>query len=174
MLQAWHVVLTQPQQEIATIPRLHWLGVELFVPVIRKRVPSGHARNGKAITRLVARPMFPGYGFVQQRGDGDLDAIRRTRGVFDLLRTANGNFAILPREAVEAIFEQQQAKLREFLKNASARGAGLAAGMSVKVKHGVYTGMVATIDRVDDSKGRIEVLFGMIRHSMPAQMVCAA
>jgi hypothetical protein len=37
---------------------------------------------------------------------------------------------------------------------------------------GVYAGFAAAIAKID-SKGRIEVLGGMIRHELPAEMVVA-
>jgi hypothetical protein len=38
---------------------------------------------------------------------------------------------------------------------------------------GAYAGLVATVDKID-SRGRIEVLLGMIRHTLSADIVVAA
>jgi hypothetical protein len=38
---------------------------------------------------------------------------------------------------------------------------------------GIYSGLVATVDRID-ARGRIDVLFGLIRHTLPIDMVAAA
>ncbi len=44
----------------------------------------------------------------------------------------------------------------------------------VRIDEGsVYSGLIAAVDKVD-AKGRIELLFGMIRHTLPADMVVAA
>ena len=61
----WFVVVAAAQQEITTVWRLHLLGLEMFVPVIRRRIRTGRVRQA-GITRLVARPMFPSYGFIRQ------------------------------------------------------------------------------------------------------------
>ena len=113
----WFVVLVSSQQEITTVWRLHLLGLELFVPVIRRRIKTGRVHNGRAITRLVARPMFIGYGFIRS-GALDIDAIRNVRGVRDLLRNERGEAVTLPHEAVLAVYAKQQEVHGEFLAQA--------------------------------------------------------
>ena len=57
----WFVVLIEPQQEVPTMWRLHEHGRELFVPVIRRRIPTGRkGKNGHRVTRIIPRPMFQG------------------------------------------------------------------------------------------------------------------
>ena len=172
----WYVVLTEPQQAIQAVYRLHELELELFVPIIRKRVPTGRrGRNGQKVTRIMPRPMFPGYGFVRQRGIADLNTLLDVRGVRDVLRI-QGKPAFLPDQAVMAIFKKQIQQQQEWIAEAkSPRRIAFKQGDRVRVDDdgGAYAGMVATVDKVD-GKGRIEVLFGMIRHKLPAEMVVAA
>jgi transcription antitermination factor NusG len=172
----WLVVLTEPQQEIPTVWRLHLLGLEMFTPVIRRRIRTGRIRHGHPVTRLVARPMFPSYGFIRQVGLRDSDQLKRLRGVRDLLRTIDNAPVTLPEAAVNAIFAKQQEIQCDFLASQRRRrfASSFHLGDRVRVDDGgIYTGLVAPVDRID-AKGRIEVLFGMIRHTLPPTMVVAA
>jgi len=168
----WFVVLTHPQQDITTVWRLHELGLEMFVPVIRRRVKTGRiGKNGHKVTRVIAKPMFPGYGFLRMTAD-DVDHIKRTKGVRDFLRNERNTFVTLPHEAVLAVFRKQMEEQQSWLK-----GTGpvrpFKRGDRVRIDEGAYTGVLATIDKID-TKGRIQVLLGMIRHTLPADMVVAA
>jgi hypothetical protein len=172
----WFVVLTQPQQDITTVWRLHELGLEMFVPVVRRRVKTGRTgRNGHKVTRTIAKPMFPGYGFLRETGFG-ADKVLATRGVRDFMRNERGDFVKLPNQAVVAVFRKQVEEHQIWLQEAGARrGAKWKRGDTVRVDAdgGAYAGLLATVDKID-SRGRIEVLLGMIRHTLPADMVVAA
>ena len=168
----WLVVLTEPQQEIPIVWRLHLLGLEMFTPVIRRRIRTGgRLRHGHPVTRLVARPMFPSYGFVRKVEIENSDQLTQVRGVRDVLRASNHTPVTLPHEAVLAIFAKQQEIQGDFLLS-QRRGRFLSqfhTGDRVRVDDdGIYSGLVATVDRID-GKGRVEVLFGMIRHTLPEQ-----
>jgi transcription antitermination factor NusG len=172
----WYVMLVQPQQDLTTVWRLHELGLEMFVPVIRRRVKTGRTgKNGHKVTRVIAKPMFPGYGFLRIRAD-DVDAVKATRGVRDFMRNERGDFVKLPHAAVVAVFRKQMQEQQTWLAETRARaGVAWKHGDQVRVDAdgGAYAGLVATVDRID-TKGRIEVLLGMIRHTLPANIVVAA
>lgn len=172
----WYVVLTAPQTEVRTVWRLHELGLEMFVPVIRKRIKTGRlGRNGHKITRVIARPMFPGYGFLRMT-DRDVEAVKATRGVRDFLRNERNHFVTLPHAAIQAVFRKQMEEHQDWLKSTGGRrGIAWKRGDKVRVDEdgGAYAGLIATVDKID-SKGRIQVLLGMIRHTLPADMVVAA
>jgi len=171
----WYVMLTQPQQDLTTVWRLHELGLEMFVPVIRRRVKTGRiGKNGHKVTRVIAKPMFPGYGFL--RYGSALGSALSTRGIRDFMRNESGDPVKLPHSAVLAVFRKQMEEQQIWLEaNRSRRGVMWKRGDSVRVDQdgGAYAGLVATVDKVD-SKGRIEILLGMIRHKLPADMVVAA
>lgn len=172
----WFVMLTETQQDLTTVWRLHELGLEMFVPVVRRRVKTGRTgRNGQKVTRTIAKPMFPGYGFLRETGFNS-DKVRATRGVRDFMRNERGGFVTLPHQAVMAVFQKQMQEHYEWLQVAGARGgAKWKKGDLVRVDHdgGAYAGLLATVDKID-SRGRIQVLLGMIRHTLPADMVVAA
>ncbi len=171
----WFVMLTEPQQDLTTVWRLHELGLEMFVPVIRRRVKTGRVgRNGQKVTRIIAKPMFPGYGFLRATGDG-LGAALATRGVRDFMRKENGGPVVLPNAAVQAVFRKQMEEQQAWLASVGGRASPWKHGDKVRVDAdgGAYAGLIATVDKID-SKGRIQVLLGMIRHTLPADMVVAA
>lgn len=171
----WYVVLTHPQQEITTVWRLHELGLELFTPIFRRRVKTGRVgRNGHHITRAIPRPMFPGYGFVRSFGIDSFDRIKGVRGVRDIMRDERNKPVFLPHEAVMAVFHKQYEKHIEFIVERGGRKPLFKPGDLVKVDDaGPYSGLIAKVDKID-GRGRIEILLGMIRHSLPADMVVAA
>lgn len=181
----WLVVLTEPQQDIAAVWRLHELGEELFVPVVRKRVKTGriNSKSGHKETRVVAKPMFPGYGFLRAASASDPDRLvwrersgTGVRGVRELMRDVKGRPVTLPHGAVMAVFRKQGEEQAEWLKKAGGRqGANWKRGDTVRIDSdgGAFAGLVGKIDKVN-ARGRIEILFGMIRHSLPADIVVAA
>jgi transcription antitermination factor NusG len=170
----WYVMLTEPQQDLTTVWRLHELGLEMFVPVIRKRVKTGRiGKNNHKVTRIIAKPMFPGYGFLRM-SERDLDAVRATRGVRDFLRNERNQFVTLPHAAVVAVFKKQMEEQQKWIEETGERRvSSWKRGDKVRIDEGAYSGFVAVVDKID-SKGRIEILLGMIRHKLPADMVVAA
>lgn len=173
----WFVMLTEPQQDLTTVWRLHELGLEMFVPVLRKRVKTGRiGKNGHKVTRVIAKPMFPGYGFLRTSGIGDHRTIEEVRGVSGFMRDIAGNPVKLPHAAILAVFQRQMQEHQKWLQEVGGRrGSAWKRGDVVRVDEdgGAYAGLVATIDKIG-SRGRIEILLGMIRTSLPADMVVAA
>lgn len=167
----WYVVLTEPQQEIRAVWRLQEHGLELFVPVVRKRVKTGRmGKNGQKVTRIVARPMFPGYGFIRAQGGAGLDTVCSTRGVRGLL-LINQKPVLLPGAAIRAVFKVQIEQQHEWIRESGRKESIWKVGDRVRVDgDSVYAGLIAQIDKVD-GKGRVELLLGMIRHTLPADMV---
>jgi transcription antitermination factor NusG len=173
----WFVMLTEPQQDLNTVWRLHELGLELFVPVLRRRVKTGRiGRHGHKLTRVIAKPMFPGYGFLRAVGIDDHTKVEDVRGVRDFMRRPDGDPVVLPHQAVMAVLQKQLQEHQDWLRTSGARrGPKWKRGdmVRVDVDGGAYAGLVAIVDKID-IKGRLEVLFGMIRHTLPADMVVAA
>lgn len=171
----WYVMLTEPQQDITTVWRLHELGLEMFVPVLRRRVKTGRiGKNGHKVTRVIAKPMFPGYGFL--RVGAPLAAVLDVRGVRGFMPNEQGYPVTLPHGAVLAVFRKQMQEHQDWLQaTGGRRGVAWKRGDTVRIDQdgGAYAGLIATVDKID-SRGRIEVLLGMIRTSLPADMVVAA
>lgn len=170
----WYVVLTEPQQEIQTVWRMHELGLELYVPIVReKRSTNKKDKHGRKVVVLKPRPMFPGYGFVRECGITDTNAVLKVRGARDFLRI-HGAPVMLPHTAVVSIFAKQFGEQQAFMAAKGGRKARFKQGDMIRIGEGsAYSGMIAPIDKID-AKGRIEVLFGMIRHTLRDEMVEAA
>lgn len=173
----WYIVLTQPQQEINAVWRLHELGLELYTPIIRERRPT-HKRdkNGQKICVLRPKPMFPGYGFVRIMG-ASISEVEATRGVTRVHRDPVTNApSILPHAAVMAVFAKQHAEHQEFMRAKGGRVSKWKPGDQVRIDEGsVYSGLFAEIEK-KIGKDRVSVLLGAarIRHTLPADMVVAA
>jgi hypothetical protein len=98
------------------------------------------------------------------------------RGVRDFMRNERNHFVTLPHAAVLAVFRKQMQEHQTWLQETGGRrGSAWKRGDTVRVDAdgGAYAGLIATVDKID-SRGRIEVLPGMIRHTLPADMVVAA
>jgi transcription antitermination factor NusG len=180
--ERWFIILTEPQQEILTVWRLHELGLELFAPVVRRRIKTGRiGKNRQPVTRVIAKPMFPGYGFIRESGvdiDALCESVRGIRGYVKLRQAgyAEPVAARLPNVAIQAVFKKQMQQQHEWMGTGSGKRQSVwKSGDMVRVDTdgGAYAGLVATVDKID-TKGRIELLFGMIRHTLPADMVVAA
>jgi transcription antitermination factor NusG len=177
----WYVVLVEPNQELMTVWRLHEQGKELYIPSIRRRVKTGRTgKNGTKVTRVIPKPMFPGYGLIRCAGikDKDINKLLKVRGVRQVLRD-QGKPIVLPHEAVLAIFRKESQERHEFvaLHAKGKKRAPFKGGDTVRVEApgNVYDGLLATIEK-DDGKDRIKVFLGMakMRHELPADMVVAA
>lgn len=171
----WYIVLTQPQQEIRTVWRLHELGLELYTPIVRERRPTQKRdKNGQRICVLRPKPMFPGYGFVRAMG-ASISEVEDVRGVSKVYRDPITRAPyMLPHAAVMAVFAKQHAEHQEFMRAKGGRVSKFKPGDMVRIDEGsVYSGFVAKIEKLD-GKGRVEVLLGMIRHRLPTDMVVAA
>lgn len=174
----WYIVLTEPQQEISTVWRMHELGLELYTPIIRvKRSTLKKDRHGRKIVVVRPKPMFPGYAFLRTNELFDLGKIEGVRGIRGFMLTGTGleRCAVrLPEQAVMAVFAKQHSEHQEFMRSIGGRVSPFKRGDMVRVDEGsVYSGLVAEIEKID-AKGRLEILFGMIRHTLPADMVVAA
>lgn len=182
----WFVMLTEPQQDLTTVWRLHELGMEMFVPVVRRRVKTGRiGKNGHKVTRVIAKPLFPGYGFLRCTATHNPDALIwrdrdgvGIRGVRDFMRDESREFVKLSHGAVMAVFRRQIEEQQAWIASQGGRKASKwKSGDPVRIDDdgGVYAGMLATIDKVD-SRDRIHVFLGAakIRHTLPADMVVAA
>lgn len=151
------------------------MDLELYVPSVIRLVKSGGWRGKVAKVRTPQpRPMFQGYGFLRCDSVRSVADVTRCDGVRGLLPRWDGLPATLPHDAVMAIRAKQLEQHRMVLDSKGARASVWKAGDLVRVDEGsVYSGLVAKVESVD-TKGRIEILLGMIRHKLPADMVVAA
>ncbi len=177
----WYVMLTQPQQDLTTVWRLHELGLEMFVPVIRKRVKTGRVgKNGHKLTRVIAKPMFPGYGFLRATETNSPESLvwrerhgSGVRGIRNFMRDEENKPIQLPHLAVLAVFRRQMEEQRMWIEEQAPRRMWNP-GDKVRIDEdgGAWAGLVGTIEWAN-RKGNIGVLLGMIKHTLRADMVVA-
>lgn len=174
----WYIVLTEPGREFTAIYRLHEQGRELFVPMIRRRIPTGRTgKNGHKITRIRPRPMFPGYGFIRQAGITDVNEVLDVRGVRQLLRD-QGRPVTLPQAAIQTIFKMQSQIHYEFCQEPrSRRKTPWKPGDKVRVQAegSLYDGYFGEVQKLKGAD-RVELLLGAARlkFDLSADMVVAA
>jgi len=174
----WYVVLTAPQQDIPTVWRMHREGLEMYVPLLRKRVKTGRVHNGVKLTRVIARPMFPGYGFLRQTDPLRVPDISGIRGVRDYYRDpSDSKLRLLSHAAVMAVRDKERDEHTSWLASArrGRRYVPFKRGDAVRIdaEGSVYAGLIGQIDKIDSS-GRIKILFGNLVHKVPADMVVMA
>lgn len=113
----WHVVTTKPQQEARAAVELANQDFRVFLPV------------------LSAKPMFPGYIFVQfDRDIAGWGTIKNTRGCIDLLR--NG---FLPSNVHDSIIEALMAYRQP--QTIPEGETEFSLGQVVKINNGVLEGV---------------------------------
>jgi transcription antitermination factor NusG len=152
------------------------MDLELYVPAVIRLVKSGGWRGKAAKVRTPQpRPMFQGYGFLRCDSVTSEKRVKDCDGVMGLLPwRGSGKAARLPHEAIMAIRAKQLEQHRMVLDSKGVRPSSFKPGDMVRVDEGsVYSGLVAKVESID-TKGRIEILLGMIRHTLPADMVVAA
>lgn len=164
----WYVLLVEPQQEKTTIWRLHELGLEMYSPIVRRRVRRGRAEG----VRLAVRAMFPGYGFIKASTISDLNVVRRVRGIRDF-HAVMGKPSVLHWAAIEAVRRKEFSEHQRYLDELAPKRKSkvmFRPGDIVRVEVGAFADMVATVETCD-TRGRLTVLQGLIRISMDSDMV---
>lgn len=181
---AWYVLLTEPMREQIAVARMHEIGLELYVPIVRKRVPMrGRNAAGHRLMRTVPRMMFPGYAFTLAgpaagRLEDLCDRERGIRGIAGYLSraTIDGKKAItLPMSAVEAIWRKQTDQHHQWRKDLKQPNGlhNFKPGDQVQAEDGPFFGMLGQIQNLQ-KQGRVEVLFDMLKVSIPADQLRAA
>lgn len=171
----WYIVLVAPQRELTTGWRFHREGLELHVPIIRRKVKAGGWRSKSAKVRTLApRAMFPGYGFVRVDAVGSVAALASIDGVLGHLTDDLGRPCVLPAAEHARVRDIEFEQHRRYLDGLKVKNHDFKAGDNVRIEDdSAYHGLMAKVERLD-GKGRLELMFGMMRHIVPADRVIAA
>ena len=163
----WHVALMEPRAarlsqgaegEWGSAPAraLRARGYEVYYPAFPQKVNKSYN-----VIKLVMRPMFPGYMFVNQSLKG-WEALRTTPGMraVNTLLMVDGHLAVLPDGEIDRI----AAKERELLSRAISPQTVLPyeVGDTVRIVDGPWQGFYGEIENLDDS-GRITLLMDIFR-----------
>src|SRR5262252_4040113 len=101
MTERWHIALIEPQSERMAAHVLRARGYDVYYPAFPKKTEPYYG-----VTRILMKPMFPGYMFVNESLKG-WDLLRTTPGVRTTkpFLIVNGRIAILPEGEIERIAE---------------------------------------------------------------------
>jgi len=147
--ERWFLIHTRPRSEIKAQMHLGAQGFKTFLPQMLKTVR--HARQ----LRTVRAAFFPRYLFVAlDLGRDRWLSIKGTQGVSDLFTCDNRPVAV-PRGIVEDLIA------RSADSNLLIPQEELEVGQRVRIISGPLTGLVGTLDRLDE-RGRVRLLLGIM------------
>ena len=89
------------------------------------------------------------------------------------MRNERNHFVTLLHAAVLAVFRKQMQEHQQWLQETAARHGSGVMPCALTSTVAPMLAWSATVDKID-SRGRIEVLLGIIRHTLPADIVVAA
>lgn len=92
----WLCIYTKPQSEIIALQELRKQGFAVFLPLHSAKLANRQTR---------IEPLFPRYLMAQPK-DGSWSAIRGTKGVASVLRTASGAAQVIPVMAMAILLAQ--------------------------------------------------------------------
>ncbi len=162
----WYAVRTKPRKE--ELARVNYLnqGIEVYLPLMRCQVR--HARRVKK----VARPVFPGYLFVQVDPEiCDWVAVASTRGAVGPV-SFGGCFPPVPDWVVESLRSREDA--HGLVIPAELYKDRLQSGQKVEVTlkgHGSIQGVFCGFKGSDNVEVLLDILKRQVRASVPLQSV---
>lgn len=169
----WYVLQTRPAHEDKAARGLVARGFDPYAPVVYRRVPTGRRDDkGRKLTREIARPMFPGYIFVQfDAGDEKFAEVRIVPGITGYLKDEAGEPQAVPDVTMDLIAVSETEEFGRYLdEEERARRAALRAskrkrappefktGDDVRVVRGEWKDWIMKVSKADDL-GRVVLLF---------------
>lgn len=160
----WAVAWTHRNGERTAIENLSRQGYRNYCPMILKRIR--HARQ----TKLVKRPLFPGYVFVSSgESTQSWRPVFSTRGIRQLI-AQDGCPSLLSDAFIDGL------KAREIDGVIEPAQSDFVEGQDVRIVDGSLEGLSATIIALDD-KQRVVVLLdllnGKVKANLPMQTITA-
>lgn len=157
----WYVVQAHPRKEPFVRDRIHDLGREAFLPMLRERSP------GRRRSRLV--PLFPGYLFAKlSESDGDLPHVRWAPGVRRLLGDCDQ-----PRPVEDELIECIRARTD---RNGRVKlGRRLRPGSRVRIVDGPLAGLIGILERpAVEPAERVSVLLELFNRPTRVEVAAGA
>lgn len=164
-MKNWYVVQTKPQKESNVQRLFEEGGYESFLPKIKTFLRS--RRKGIENFGDRIKPLFPSYLFVRLEplSANEFRTVKFTRGVNKIVGSPEGPIPI-QEEVVAVIRERVGAK--GFIE----QGAFLKTNDKVVVKRGVLKDLIGVLEKPMDDKGRVEILFKIVKVQMRAKVFC--
>lgn len=157
----WFVAQCKPNAvKIAEI-NLKNQGFNVFMPMLR-----GTERKERGFEQKTS-PLFPGYIFIELNPDlGPWRKINNTRGILRIVRVG-AEPSVVPHKIITMLMERCDDM--GFIQNTRQ----FAVGERAKVALGPFSGLVATITKVD-TKSRIYILLDILGQKTKASIEAAA
>ena len=147
---SWAVAQTHPQAERWAQSNLQRLGYVTFLPLYASRVRD---RVVQTLTRIVERPLFSRYLFVQHDNPDLWRPIREAPGVASVL--TNGNrIQYVNAGAVEALQATEDARRSPMPRNAQYRP-----GVACTPRDGPFQGLPGVVLSTQDDIATVGILF---------------
>lgn len=161
MLEKWYVVHTKPRSEEKVCSQLKGKGLEIFAPKMKV------TNERRAARAAVVEPVFPGYVFVRvELNPNSWYGLRWTPGVRRILGV-NGAPSPVPDEVIEILKERMEK--RGFIKPK----ARFHRGDKVRVKDGLFWGLVGVIEEARSGRERVKVLMDILHRSTRVEIHAA-
>jgi len=162
----WYVVHTYSGHESTTATtlkqRTHTLGLdhkifEILVPTQEK------IKVSKGKKSIIREKIFPGYILVKMIiSDDSWLAVRSTTGVTGFVGASN-NPTPLPQSEVKSIMAFS-------LQSAPKFQSTFSIGEAVRVSEGPFSDMLGTINKINEDKGKLEVLVSIFGRETPVEL----
>jgi transcriptional antiterminator RfaH len=141
----WYVVNSKPRQEHLAAQSLQRLGVESFLPQIRR------SRLVRGVRKVNTCPLFPGYLFSRFDLAVHFRAVNFSTGVRKVV-----SFGSSPVIVEEALIQSIRDRMTDgFI---LLQPASLIPGQSVRIEEGPFQGLEAVFERPLNDQGRIMLL----------------
>lgn len=167
MVERWHIAMMEPYAtglserddgwDANACRILRRRGYEVYYPAFPKKTHTTHR-----VMRMIMRPMFPGYLFVNESAIG-WDWLRTTPGIRTyqslLIDSATGRLAVLPSGEIDRIMAAET-RLKDQILNPPPRELPFKVGDRVMFTGGAFAESkdpYATIETLDDEE-RIALL----------------
>ena len=170
-MNRWYILLTHSQQEGIAHAGLIGRGFRAYAPTFCKNVCFRKATaTSKGSQHKVARPLFPGYGFIELvKGEEPWERVRGVPGVRNFLNI-EGRPASLPAEAVMAIRAKEELEEQKFASaKAGKRYFPYKAGDKVVILKEPFAELLGEVEKLDD-KGRITILLELFGRASSVTM----
>ena len=142
---SWYAVSTKPLQEKLAAQNMRRLGVETFLPQLKRN------KSVLGKRRTVIGPLFPGYLFARFDMDTHYRAVNYTRGVRKVV-----TFGSVPAKVDDEMIESVKEKLVDGCLN--MQPPSFTPGQSVLIQEGPLQGLEAIFEREMDDQQRVVLL----------------
>lgn len=150
----WYAVHAQPRQENQAVSSLGRLGIETFLPRLKRR------KLIRRVGRTIVTPLFPGYLFARFNPATDNRAVKYARGVRGVVA-----FGSVPAKVEDPVIESIRARLQE--DGTAVQPRTFAAGQTIRIQEGPFQGLEAVFEREMSDHHRamllLQVLSGQAR-----------